>query len=105
MATETQKRAFVTSFKEDITRIVQAIEKGETAIEIFIDKNYGTGGDDAITDEILEILGTTMTDLLKGKTLIDNLVKFRDDILPDKADYGETFSKLRTDFGARAGTE
>ena len=105
MATGTQKRAFVTTFRDNITNIIQSIEDAETAIEIFIDKDYATGQTDEITNDDLAILGVTMADLVKGKELIDNLVKFRDDILPDKADYGKTFSKLRTDFGASAGTE
>jgi hypothetical protein len=96
---ESLKRNLATQIRQYLTGIIQNARHAETAIAIMLEKDMQAGGDNEITDAELSILGITYDDLVKGKTLIDNLVLFIENGTPAQADYEATFNLLRTDYG------
>lgn len=96
---ETLKRDFATKFRADLTTLVQAADRCNTAYKKYTTRTFAPAGADEIIDDHLAILGITANELLSGMTLIENLNKFRnnDPTLVD-GDYESIFNKLRTDI-------
>ncbi len=93
---KTRKLEFAQAVRAKVTEFDNLVAYLNELRDIFQDSGYASGGGDPITDEDLEALGMTTTDLANFDTFVENVSLFLNNGVPMQFNYAAAINRFRS---------